>query len=147
MDPMETRMAGNKTKVTTASVASFLNDIADKQKRADAKKVAAIMRKATGCRAKMWGSSIVGYGKYHYKYASGREGDWALTGFSPRKRDLTVYIMPGFTPFETLMNRLGKYKTGKSCLYINKLADIDESVLEELISESVKLMRERYSVK
>ncbi len=106
-----------------------------------------MMRKATGCRAKMWGSGIVGYGEYHYKYASGREGDWAIVGFSPRKQNLSVYIMPGFSPFASLMRKLGKYKTGKSCLYINKLEDVDEAVLEELIVESVKLMHERYDVK
>ena len=95
----------------------------------------------------MWGSSIVGYGEYHYKYASGREGDWALVGFSPRKQNLSVYIMPGFSAYDSLMKKLGKYKTGKSCLYINKLEDVDESVLEKLIVESVKSMRERYDVK
>ena len=105
-----------------------------------------MMRKATGCRAKMWGKDIVGYGKYHYKYASGREGDWMLVGFSPRKRNLSVYIMPGFDPFAALLDKLGKYKTGRSCLYINSLADVDEAVLEELIAESVKTMRERYDV-
>ena len=105
------------------------------------------MRKATGKRAKMWGPSIVGYGQYHYKYDSGREGDFILTGFSPRKQNLVVYIMPGFSPFASLMKRLGKYKTGKSCLYIRKLDDIDESVLDQLISKSVQLMRERYDVK
>ncbi len=105
-----------------------------------------MMRKATGKRAKMWGPSIVGYGKYHYKYASGREGDFILTGFSPRKQNLVVYIMPGFSPFTSLMKKLGKYKTGKSCLYISKLDDIDESVLDQLIKMSVKLMRERYEV-
>ena len=95
----------------------------------------------------MWGPSIVGYGKYHYRYSSGREGDWMLVGFSPRKQNLSVYIMPGFKSFASLLRRLGKYKTGKSCLYINSLADVDEAVLEQLISESVKLMRERYDVK
>ena len=140
-------MAENKTRPTKVSVTAFLNAIEDKRKRADAKKVAAMMRRATGCRARMWGSSIVGYGQYHYKYASGREGDWALVGFSPRKQNLAVYIMPGFASFAPLMKKLGKYKTGKSCLYLNKLDDVDESVLEKLIAESVKLMRRRYGVK
>ena len=107
-------MAENKTKKSTVSVASFLNAIDDPRKRSDAKKVAAMMRRATGKRARMWGSSIVGYGEYHYKYESGREGDWALVGFSPRKQNLAVYIMPGFDAFPTLMKKLGKYKTGKS---------------------------------
>ena len=123
---------------------AFINSIDDKHKRADARKVAAMMRKATGKRAKMWGPSIVGYGTYHYKYASGREGDFLMTGFSPRKQALTVYVIPGFAHFEALMNKLGKYKTGKSCLYIKRLSDIDEKVLEKLINRSVKHMREHY---
>ena len=140
-------MAENKTRETKTSVAAFLNAIDDKRKRADAKKIAAMMRKATGKRAKMWGTAIVGFGTYHYKYESGREGDWALVGFSPRKQNLVVYIMPGFEKFPTLMKKLGKYKTGKSCLYLNKLDNVDESVLEQLIDKSVKLMRKRYNVK
>ena len=137
-------MAENKTKATGASVTAFINSIDDKQKRADARKVAAMMRKATGKRAKLWGPSIVGYGTYHYKYASGREGDFLMTGFSPRKQALTVYVIPGFEHFETLMNKLGKYKTGKSCLYIKRLSDVDEKILEQLINRSVKYMREHY---
>jgi hypothetical protein len=137
-------VAENKTQATGASVAAFINSIDDKQQRADARKVAAMMRKATGKRAKMWGPSIVGYGAYHYKYASGREGDFLMTGFSPRKQALTVYVIPGFTPFEALMNKLGKYKTGKSCLYIKRLSDVDEKILEQLIDRSVKHMREHY---
>jgi hypothetical protein len=137
-------MAENKTQATGASVTAFINAIDDKQKRADARKVAALMRKATGKRAKMWGPSIVGYGTYHYKYASGREGDFLITGFSPRKQALTVYVIPGFEHFETLMKKLGKYKTGKSCLYIKRLSDVDEKILEQLINRSVKYMREHY---
>jgi hypothetical protein len=137
-------VAENKTKATGASVTAFINSIDDKQKRADARKVAAMMRKATGKRAKMWGPSIVGYGTYHYKYASGREGDFLMTGFSPRKQALTVYVIPGFEHFETLMKKLGKYKTGKSCLYIKRLSDVDEKILEQLINRSVKYMREHY---
>lgn len=140
-------MAENKTKPTKQSVSAFVNSIEDTQKRADVKKVAAMMRRATGARAAMWGSNIVGYGQYHYKYASGREGDFMLTGYSPRKQALTVYIIPGFGQFETLMNKLGKYKTGKSCLYIRKLADVDEKVLERLIKGSVKYMRKNYETK
>jgi len=140
-------MAENKTKRNTVSVAPFLNAIEDPRKRSDAKKVAAMMRRATGKRARMWGSSIVGYGEYHYKYESGREGDWALVGLSPRKQNLVVYIMPGFDPFPALMKKLGNYKTGKSCLYLNKLDDVDHDVLEKLIGESVKVMRKRYKVK
>lgn len=95
----------------------------------------------------MWGASIVGYGSYHYKYASGREGDFMITGFSPRKQALTVYIMPGFSGLKKMMEKLGKYKTGKSCLYIKRLSDVDEKVLERLIDESVRQMRKRYETK
>lgn len=140
-------MAENKTKPTKLSVTSFINSIDDKQGRADARKVAAMMRKATGNRAVMWGASIVGYGQYHYKYASGREGDFLITGFSPRKQALTIYILAGFARFDSLMKRLGKYKTGKSCLYVKRLSDIDEKVLERLITGSVKYMRKNYETK
>jgi hypothetical protein len=140
-------MAELKTQPTRASVTEFLAGIDDRQQRADAKKVAAMMRRATGKRAKMWGASIVGYGSYHYKYASGREGDFMITGFSPRKQALTVYIMPGFSGLKKMMEKLGKYKTGKSCLYIKNLSDVDEKVLERLIDESVRQMRERYETK
>ena len=137
-------MADNKTKATRASVTAFIHSIEDKQKRADARKVATMMRKATGKRARMWGASIVGYGTYHYKYESGREGDFMITGFSPRRQALTVYILAGFGRFDTLMGKLGKYKTGKSCLYIKRLSDVDEKVLEKLIDASVRYMRENY---
>jgi hypothetical protein len=140
-------MAENKTQPTKQSVTAFVNGIEDKQRRSDVKKVAAMMRRATGVRATMWGSSIVGYGQYHYKYASGREGNFMLVGYSPRKHALTVYIIAGFKPFQPLMKRLGKYKTGSSCLYINRLSDVDEQVLERLISESVKAMRKKYKKK
>ena len=115
--------------------------------RRDAKKVAAMMREATGSRARMWGSNIVGFGQYHYKYESGREGDFMITGFSPRKQALTIYIIPGFSRFKKLMAKLGKHKTGKSCLYIRRLADVDEKVLRQLIGNSVKYMRKTYSTK
>ena len=137
-------MAENKTKPTKLSVTSFLESVEDRQKRADCRKVAAMMRRATGKRAKMWGASIVGFGTYHYKYESGREGDFMLTGFSPRKQALSVYIMPGFSKYGALMKKLGKFKTGKSCLYIKRLADVDEGVLEKLIDRSVKDMRRKY---
>ena len=137
-------MADNKTRPTRASVTAFMATIGDREMRADAKKVAAMMRRATGKRARMWGPSIVGYGSYHYRYESGREGDFMITGFSPRKQALTIYIMPGFSRFEGLMSKLGKYKTGKSCLYIKRLADVDEAVLERLIGESVRYMRAHY---
>lgn len=137
-------MAENKTKANKASVTEFINSIEDRQKRADVRKVAAMMRKATGKRAKMWGPSIVGFGTYHYKYESGREGDFMVSGFSPRKQALTVYILAGFKRFDALMSKLGTYKTGKSCLYIKRLSDVDEKVLQKLIDGSVKYMRKNY---
>ena len=140
-------VAENKTKATKQSPTAFINSIEDTQKRADAKKVAAMMRKATGARATMWGSSMVGFGHYHYKYASGKDGDFMLTGFAPRKQALTIYIMTGFDGFKSLMEKLGKYKTGKSCLYIKRLTDIDTKILERLIVDSVKVMRKNYEKK
>ena len=137
-------MAENKTQPTKASVTSFIAAIEDEERRAEVRKVAAMMRKATGKKAQMWGPSIVGYGTYHYKSASRRQGDFMITGFAPRKQALTVYILPGFENFEALMSKLGKYKIGKSCLYIKRLSDVDEKVLERLISESVKYMRKHY---
>ena len=137
-------MAENKTRPTKVRVSDFLNAVENPQRRSDAKNVAAMMRRVTGKQATMWGPAIVGYGKYHYKYDSGREGDFMMVGFSPRKQNLAVYIMPGFENFPDLMKKLGKYKTGKSCLYINKLDDVDEKVLEKLVSESLKLMKKKY---
>jgi hypothetical protein len=140
-------MAELKTKATAESVSVFLNSIEDKKKRADCRVIAKMMREATGNKAKMWGSSIVGFGSYDYKYASGRQGSWHLVGFSPRAGNITLYIMPGFSKFDKLMNTLGKYKTGKSCLYIQSLDDVDQKKLKALIEGSVKLMKRRYSVK
>lgn len=137
-------MAELKTKPTGASVTAFLAAIDDPQKRKDVRKIGAMMRRATGSRPKLWGTSIVGYGRYHYDNPSGHSGEWMLTGYSPRKQALTVYIMCGFEPFQGVMARLGKYKTGKSCLYIKRLADVDETMLEDLIRKSVQLMRKRY---
>lgn len=135
---------GNKTVPTAVKASDFLKSIEDPQQRKDCQVLRKMMQKATGKRAKMWGSSIVGFGQYHYKYASGREGNFMLVGFAPRKKQLVIYIMPGFEPWPNLMSKLGKYKTGKSCLYVKKLADIDLAVLEPLIDRSVVLMRERY---
>jgi hypothetical protein len=104
-----------------------------------------LMSQITGNRAKMWGTAIVGYGKYHYKYESGREGDFFLTGFSPRKQALSIYIVSGFSINPELMEKLGKYKTGKSCLYVKKLDDLDRSVLKQLVKESVAYMRKKYN--
>lgn len=132
-------MAELKTKETTESVSAFLDKVADKQRRADCYAVVDIMRAVTKEEPKMWGTSIVGFGRYHYKGASGRGGDWPIAGFSPRKAALTLYLM-GLHSSPDLMERLGKYKTGKGCLYINKLADVDLSVLRKLVARSVKLL-------
>lgn len=137
-------MAELKTQKTQASVKQFLAEVEDPQKRKDCQAVDKLMSKVTGSKAAMWGSSIVGYGSYHYRYESGREGDWMLCGFSPRKQNLVLYIMSGFTREAELMERLGKYKTGKSCLYLRRLDDVDLEVLAELITESVAYMREQY---
>ena len=134
-------MAELKTKQTDASVKDFLNQIADKERREDCFAVAKIMEEITGEKPKMWGPSIVGFGSYHYKYASGREGDWLVTGFSPRKKDLTLYIMMGFAKHGELMEKLGKHSAAKSCLYIKRLSDIHIPTLKKLIKESVKDLR------
>jgi len=134
-------MAELKTKKTAASVEAFLNAVEHDKRRADGFALLEMMREITGEEAAMWGESIVGFGSYHYKYASGREGDWFLAGFSPRKRNLTVYIMSGFDGYEALLAKLGKHKTGVGCLYINKLEDVDVQVLRELIRRSVEHMR------
>jgi len=136
-------MAEQKTKPTNVSVAQFLKSVADEKKRDDSYKVLELMKKITKKKPKMWGPAIVGFGNYHYKYASGHEGDCFVTGFSPRKQALTLYIMAGFKKYPELMKKLGKFKTGSSCLYIKKLEDIDLKVLKELISESAKYMKEK----
>lgn len=133
-------MAELKTKKTKASVSAFLNKITDEQRRKDCQTIVNLMKQATGEEPKMWGSSIVGFGTYHYRYASGREGDWPIIAFSPRKSDLTLYIAPGFQKFESLMSKLGKYKTGVSCLYIKKLDDVEMPVLKKLIAKSVEMV-------
>ena len=130
-------MAELKTKLNDASVEDFLNGVADENRRRDCFAVLEIMREVTGEEPKMWGASIIGFGSYRYKYASGREGDWPLTAFSPRKQNLTLYIMPGFARYTGLMQKLGKHKTGKGCLYINKLKEIDQPTLRELVAQSV----------
>jgi|SRR5919112_4248205 hypothetical protein len=129
-------MAELKTKVTKESVEKFLEGIKDERKRQDCYELLKIMKKATKAEPKMWGTSIIGFGDHHYTYASGREGDWFLAGFSPRVQNLTLYMMGGWD--SDVLKRLGKYKTGKGCLYINKLADVDQKVLNELITKSVQ---------
>lgn len=139
-------MTENKTKPTTKSVSTFLNSVENKRRKADALVINEMMARITGEKPRMWGPTMVGFGEYHYKYDSGREGDLFLIGFSPRKANLVLYIMPGYGQFDDLMARLGKFKTGKSCLYINKLNDIDMDVLEELISKSVVWMKNKYNI-
>ena len=136
-------MAELKTKKTAKSVDAFIEAVDGKRKE-DCWIVLEMMREITGEEPAMWGPSIIGFGNYHYKYASGHEGDSFLTGFSPRKQALTVYIMPGFSQYEPLLEKLGRHKTGKSCLYLNKLADVDLSVLRILIKESVTAMVKTY---
>jgi hypothetical protein len=137
-------MAKLKTQKTEASVKDFLNDVPDQSKRRDSFAILELMREVTGQEPAMWGPSIVGFGSYRYKYASGHEGEWPLTGFSPRKQYLTLYIMSGFEAYDSLLADLGTYKTGKSCLYIKRLEDVDLETLRELISRSVTHMAQTY---
>ncbi|HTG16705.1 MAG TPA: DUF1801 domain-containing protein [Blastocatellia bacterium] len=130
-------MAELKTKQTKESVEKFLNNVADDQRRKDCFQLVEIMKAATKAEPAMWGTSIVGFGRYQYAYKSGRTLEWFLTGFSPRKQDLTLYIMGGVERYASLMKKLGKHKTGKSCLYIKKLEDVDEPTLKQLIKRSV----------
>lgn len=136
-------MAELKTRPGTSSVPAFLASIADADRRRDCEAISALMQEVTGAPPVMWGASIVGFGRYHYRYDSGREGDWMLVGFSPRKKDVTLYLMAGFDRFPELMQRLGKHRTGKSCLYLQKLADVDREVLRELVRSSVEAMAEQ----
>ena len=133
-------MAELKAIPTKLSVDKFLKGIKDEQTRADCDQIVEIMQKATNDEPKMWGTSIVGFGSCHYKYASGREGDWFITGFSPRKQNLTLYIMGGFHGNEELLKKLGKHSLGVGCLYIKKLADVDIKVLKKLVTTSAKKM-------
>jgi len=134
----------NKTLETNEDVMQFIHSVTNEAKKEDSLSLLKMIEKITQNPPKMWGKSIVGFGKYHYKYESGREGDFMKVGFSPRKQNLTLYIMPGFERYAELMTKLGKHRTGKSCLYIKKLADVDESVLKELIDLSYKHMTNKY---
>ena len=129
-------MSEVKTKKNEASVEGFLKSVENEKRREDSFVVLDLMKEVTGEKPTMWGTSIVGFGSYHYKGASGREGDWMKVGFSPRKQNMTLYIMDGFGSYDSLLDKLGKYKTGKSCLYINKLEDVDQTVLRELVKQS-----------
>ena len=136
-------MAENKTKPTLVSVARYVDAVADETRRADARRLLRIMQEATGERAKMWGPSIIGFGTHRYRYESGREGETPLAGFSPRKGACVLYGLVGVDGSDELLAKLGKFTTGKGCLYIKKLADVDEQVLRELIARSVAARRER----
>jgi hypothetical protein len=139
-------MATIKTTVNNASVEDFIQGVPDEAKRADSFALLELFTRITGEKPKMWGSSIIGFGQYHYKSERSRqEGDWLLTGFSPRKQNLTIYIMPGFEDYTDLLNALGKHKTSVSCLYINKLADVDLAVLQKLIKKSFTNMKAKHS--
>lgn len=130
-----------KTQVNDASVEDFLNSVADEKRRADGYEILKLMQQVTKEKPKMWGASIVGFGSFRYKGASGREGDWMLTGFSPRKQNLTLYIVGGFEAHQDLLKKLGKHKTSMGCLYLNKLADVDKKVLKTLIANAVKMLK------
>ncbi len=137
-------MAELKTKPTRKSAAKFLASIERERRRIDAQHLLTLFGQTTGWKPVMWGDSIVGYGRYHYRQRSGQQAIWPITGFSPRKQNLVVYIMPGFDDYQALLARLGKHRTARSCLYINKLADVDTDVLAELVAASVRDMQERY---
>lgn len=137
-------MAELKTQPTKQSVARFINAIGNPEKRKDAKTLLQLFKEVTGEKPVLWGSSIVGFGKYHYKYKSGREADWMLTGFSPRAKNFSLYIMPGFKSYAGLLDKVGPHSIGSSCLYINDLSKIHMPTLKKLIAESVKEMKGRY---
>ncbi len=138
-------MAKLKTTPNRASVRAFLDAITDETRRKDCRTLVRMMRQATKAKPKMWGPSIVGFGTYHYRYESGREGDWFLTGFSPRKQALTLYIMAGFSRYDALLDQLGTHKTGKACLYVKTLADVDLAVLQRLIDQSVAHLKRTHA--
>lgn len=140
-------MSENKTKPTNASVKAFIDSVEDENKRRDCRTLLALMKEITGKRPTMWGTSIVGFGSYHYKYATGREGDWFITGFSPRKQDLTIYLMPEIASDDPLLSKLGKHKLGKCCLYVKRLDDVDLAALRQLVSNSIARMRKHYACK
>ncbi len=139
--------AENKTRPTDVTVEDFLSGVEPEKKREEAKILDQLFRKVTGWQPVMWGPAIIGYGSYHYKYATGREGDMCATGFSPRKAQHSIYILPGYTDFQHYLDRLGMHSIGKSCLYVKKLADIDLDVLGELIEAGLKDLGEKYPVK
>ena len=137
-------MSSLKTQLNDASVEDFLASVGNARRRQDSADVLELMQDVTGETPRMWGDSIVGFGSYHYRYKSGREGDWPRIGFSPRKQYLAIYIMPGFGDYQDLLTRLGKHRTSVSCLYINKLADVGRDVLREIIAAAYQEMARRY---
>ena len=139
-------MAEQKTKPTTVDVQAFLAGVADEQQRAECQVVLDLMAEATGAPAVMWGPSIVGFGSYHYRYASGREGDAPITGFAPRGRNLVLYVMDDSDDIAALLSRLGKHSTGKACLYLKSLKDVDMDVLRQIVNASVEHTRATYQV-
>ena len=139
-------MAENKTQVTNVDPTKFIAGVEHPTRRTDAETLLEMMSRITGCEPKMWGPSIVGFGRYHYRYDTGREGEYMLTGFSPRKSSLVLYVMPGYEDKQDVLGRLGKHRIGKSCLYINKLADVDLDVLEEIVALGIDEMKDRYEV-
>lgn len=138
--------AQNKTLGTDASVDDFLSTITPEKKQLDSQALDALFRRVTGWNPVMWGPSMIGYGSYHYRYESGREGDFLATGFAPRKANLSIHIMPGYQDYSAILNRIGKHKIGKSCVYLNKLADVDMNVLEELIRTGLDDLTKKYPV-
>lgn len=134
----------NKTKPTVKSVKSFIASVENETRRKDAFALVDMMKEVTGLEPKMWGASIVGFGSYHYKYESGREGDSLRIGFSPRKANMVLYVMPGFSDLSSMLEDLGKHKTGKSCLYVTKLSNIDEKVLKKICKKSWSDMNKKY---
>lgn len=137
-------MSENKTQVTDVDPEAFIAAVEHPTRRTDATTLLELMRRVTGCEPKMWGPTIIGFGRYHYRYDSGREGDFLLTGFSPRKANLAIYVMPGYDELGGHLAKLGKHRLGKSCLYVNKLADVDLDVLEGIVAEGVATMRRTY---
>jgi Domain of unknown function (DU1801) len=138
-------MAELKTKLNDSSVEGFLNTVKDEQKRSDSFELLKIMQEISGEPPKMWGTAIIGFGSYHYVYASGREGDWMLAGFSPRKSSISLYLMAGFDRLGDELAQLGKHKVGKGCLYVKRLSDIDEKVLKKMVKKSISIMKKRYN--
>ena len=138
--------AKNKTIENETSVQDFLNSVKDEQKREDSFKILDMMQEISGYEPKMWGTSIIGFGSFHYKYDSGREGDMCRIGFSPRAQSLTLYMITGYSESSDDLARLGKHKTGKSCLYIKRLSDVDEDVLRDMIQKDLDKMAEKYPI-